>query len=63
MPKYPFISEAATTYAEWEGKSISHKYQYEADFLYPKSYVYDTTNTKIETYRQRNLTLGYKYTI
>ena len=32
------------------GKSISHStYRYDANFLYPTSYVYDLTDTKTET--------------
>ena len=52
MLKYALISVLVVTWGEWEGKSISQlKYQYDANVLYPTSYVYDPTNTKTETKR------------
>ena len=50
MLKYAFISVLAVTWGEFERKSISQSiYRYDANFLYPTSYVYDPTNTKTET--------------
>ena len=54
MLGYVLISVLAVTYAEWKGKHFT-KYRYDANLLYPTSYVYDPTNTKTESKREISL--------
>ena len=47
MLKYALISLEAVTVANWQGKKHFTHYRYDADFLYPTSYVYDSTSNKM----------------
>ena len=49
MLKYAFISVVAVTYDEWKGKAFHKVPRYDANFLYPTSYVYDPIHAKTES--------------
>ena len=50
MLKYAFIHLVAVKTTDWHGKSISQTTDTkQTSYIYPTSYVYDPSNTKIET--------------